>query len=179
MTCIYGVIFITLGNTAGNGIIAAENFLRTGNNYASKATVDNYDAKVKGIAVALIAGACVIHMLSRKAGLLLIQVLAWAKLACLWTLIILSFIARTKKNPFEDIAPGDDGRPPWTNLDPSKAFKEVGYARFDGRGDVIEVLPDQNTGTRLSGVVGNLIALQSIIFSFGGFEQGNCEHKNH
>ncbi|KAK6337294.1 hypothetical protein TWF730_002700 [Orbilia blumenaviensis] len=140
--CVYGVIFVFLGNTAGNSITSADHLLRM----AGVENPSEHERLTKGVAVAIITFACFMHTLSRRAGIYLINILAVIKLAILWAVIIASWVARG--GIFED--QGSNSPPPWSNLEPSKAF----YGEPGG-------------------IYGWAVSILSALFAFGGYENAN------
>lgn len=80
----YGVIFIVLGNLAGNAIAMGQYVMQ------AAGTPEN-DAAVRGIAVAALTGACLIHGLWRGGGIALNNILALIKIMTLSAVIIIGF----------------------------------------------------------------------------------------
>ncbi|KAL8924119.1 MAG: hypothetical protein Q9208_004256 [Pyrenodesmia sp. 3 TL-2023] len=83
-TCLYGVIFIVLGNLAGNAIAMGQYVMQ------AAGSPDN-DAAVRGIAVAALTAACLIHGLWRHGGIVLNNGLALIKTMTLSAVIIIGF----------------------------------------------------------------------------------------
>ncbi|KAI4181528.1 MAG: hypothetical protein LQ346_006757 [Caloplaca aetnensis] len=83
-TCLYGVIFVVLGNLAGNAIAMGQYIMQA-------AGRPNSDAAVRGIAVAALTAACLIHGFWRRGGLAINNVLALIKILTLSAVIILGF----------------------------------------------------------------------------------------
>lgn len=83
-TCMYGVIFVILGNLAGNAIAMGQYIMQ------AAGQPDNPEA-IRGIAVAALIGACLIHGLWRNGGIVLNNVLAIIKILTLMAVIIIGF----------------------------------------------------------------------------------------
>jgi len=80
-TCVYAVIFICIGNTAGNGISFSENFLHM-------CAVEKPSAwLIKGVAIAIITLACFLHGFWRAGGIYFNNILASLKVAVLLVVI--------------------------------------------------------------------------------------------
>ncbi|KAK6532178.1 hypothetical protein TWF694_003338 [Orbilia ellipsospora] len=141
--CIYAVIFVFLGNTAGNAIVFAEYFLRM-------AGVSNPGKTnpwgTKGVAVAVITVACLAHSIWRKGGILLIKFLAIIKISILWAIVILGYIARAGR--FSSVLAEDP--PAWSAFAPGEVFQG-----------------------RSTGLYGWTIAILGVLFAFGGYENAN------
>ncbi|KAF3909906.1 hypothetical protein ABW21_db0209770 [Orbilia brochopaga] len=140
--CVYGLIFLFLGNTAGNSYIFAQYFLRmTG-------VTDAGEWTTKGVAVAVITFACVMHSIWRKGGIYLLNGLAVIKILILWAIIILGYAARG--GAFEDVK--NEKPPAWVYFEPDRSFKG-----------------------RSTGFYGWAIAILSVLYAFGGYENANCK----
>ncbi|KAL8813032.1 MAG: hypothetical protein Q9223_007147 [Gallowayella weberi] len=85
-TCMYGVIFVVLGNLTGNAIAMGQYIMQA-------AGVPDNEPAVRGIAVAALTGACLIHGLWRNGGIVLNNVLALIKILTLMAVIIIGFAA--------------------------------------------------------------------------------------
>jgi len=80
-TCVYAVIFICIGHTAGNAISFSENFLQM-------CAVENpTDWLIKGVAIAIITLACLLHGSWRAGGIYFNNILASLKVAVLLVVI--------------------------------------------------------------------------------------------
>ena len=83
-TCMYGVIFVILGNLTGNAIAFGQYVMQAAGN-------PNQPEAVRGVAVAVLTAACLIHGLWRNGGIVLNNVLAGLKVATLLGVIIIGF----------------------------------------------------------------------------------------
>lgn len=80
VTCIYGLLFIVLGNLSGNAIGFGS--------YAMKAAgYQGNDAAVRGLAIVVLTAACLLHALWRKGGILVNNAFAFFKVAILLLII--------------------------------------------------------------------------------------------
>jgi hypothetical protein len=86
-TCVYAIIFICVGNTAGNAITFAENFLQMINVHRPAVGV------VRGVAIGIITLACLLHTAWRAAGIAVNNFLATIKIAILLVIICAGFAA--------------------------------------------------------------------------------------
>ena len=83
-TCMYGVIFVILGNLTGNAIAFGQYIMQA-------AGKPDQPEAVRGLAVAVLTIACLIHGLWRNGGIVLNNVLAGLKVATLLAVIIIGF----------------------------------------------------------------------------------------
>ncbi|EPS45308.1 hypothetical protein H072_707 [Dactylellina haptotyla CBS 200.50] len=141
--CIYAVTFVFLGNTAGNAIVFADYFLRMVGVQDPSASTP---WGTKAVAVAVISFACFAHSIWRKGGIFLLNILAIIKIFILWTIIVLGYAARA--GHFESVLREDP--PAWESFEPSEAFHG-----------------------RSTGLYGWTIAILSVLFAFGGYENAN------
>ncbi|KAH6877147.1 amino acid permease-domain-containing protein [Thelonectria olida] len=119
-TCLFGVVFICLGNMAGNSISFAMRILGAAGNE------DPSNGAVRGIALAAAVITCFIHTISRRGGIFLNNLLAIVKIMILLLIIVVAII----------VAAGglDTSNVIGTNTKPSKAFDNAlsdanGYAQ--------------------------------------------------
>lgn len=82
----YGVIYITLGNLSGNAIAFGLYVMEA-------AGVVGSDSAVRGLAVASLTFACILHALWRKGGIVLNNLLALVKVCMLLAVIVIGFAA--------------------------------------------------------------------------------------
>ena len=83
-TCIYAVIYVTLGNLAGNAIAFGL--------YAIQAAgLTDHPGTARALAVASLTFACILHALWRRGGILLNNLLAFIKVGMLLGVIIIGF----------------------------------------------------------------------------------------
>ena len=86
-TCMYGIAFMVLGNLAGNAIALGEYVMRA-------AGYDDGDVPRSwniGIAIGSLTLACLVHVFSRRGGILLSNVLAVLKVMVLLAIIVIGF----------------------------------------------------------------------------------------
>ncbi|KAF3291942.1 hypothetical protein TWF132_006447 [Orbilia oligospora] len=138
--CVYGLIFLFLGNTAGNSYICAQYFLRL------VGTANPSEWLTKGVAVAVITFACVMHSIWRTGGIWLLNALAIVKILILWAIISLGYAARSGR--FENIKA--ENPPPWSNFEPDQSFEG-----------------------RSTGFYGWTISILGVLYAFGGYENAN------
>ncbi|CAO1606103.1 hypothetical protein XANCAGTX0491_009602 [Xanthoria calcicola] len=137
-TCIYGVIFIVLGNLAGNAVAMGQYIMQ------AAGAADSPDA-VRGIAVAALTGACLIHGLWRNGGIVLNNVLALIKVLTLLAVIVIGFA----------VAGG-------ANLGNGPVGKGVVQANFDTRQSFVR--PSGDFGSYARSIV-------YVVYSYSGFKQ--------
>ena len=110
----YGIVFIILGNLSGNAIAFGIYVMSTA----------GYDdpsrGSVIGLAIGALSCACLVHVASRRGGIVLNNIFAVLKVAILLIIIILGFI-RSRGYTFGGHANADDF--PTHNFDLNKAFK--------------------------------------------------------
>ena len=85
-TCLFGVVFVALGNMAGNCVNFAIRVLQAAN------VKDPSNGAVRGIAIAIAVLTCFIHTFSRRGGLLLNNMFAIIKVLILLLIIITAIV---------------------------------------------------------------------------------------
>ena len=134
----YGVVFVVLGNLTGNAIAMGQYIMR------AAGAPDSSEA-VRGIAVAALTGACLIHGLWRNGGIVLNNVLASIKLLTLMAIIVIGFAAA--------------GGASFGNGSGAKDAAKANFATH-------------KSFTRPSDDAGSYaISIAYVVYSFNGFEQ--------
>lgn len=87
-TCMYGITFIILENTAANAVSFATNIL-------DASLITQTPGKITAIAIAGNTFCCVLHTLSRKWGILLNNFFGTVKLFILLFVIIIGIICKS------------------------------------------------------------------------------------
>ena len=85
-TCIYGFILIVLGNLTGNAVAFGFYIMEA-------AGLSGHDSAIRGLAVAAMTFACLLHGSWRHGGIVVNNILALLKVLILLTIIILGFAA--------------------------------------------------------------------------------------
>ena len=85
-TCMFGVIYVILGNLSGNAVAFGIYILYT-------AGIEGRDPTVRGLAVVCLISACLLHTVWRKGGIILSNVLAVLKSLILVAIVIIGFAA--------------------------------------------------------------------------------------
>lgn len=85
-TCLFGVIYIILGNLSGNAVAFGIYVLQA-------AGVEGKDPLVRGLAVVCLTAACLLHASWRKGGIVVNNGLAVMKVLILVAIIIIGFAA--------------------------------------------------------------------------------------
>lgn len=134
----YGVIFIVLGNLSGNAIAMGQYIMQA-------AGAPNSPEAVRGIAVAGLTGACLIHGLWRNGGIVLNNVLALIKVLTLMAVIVIGFAA----------AGG-------ANLGNGPVGKGAVEANFNTHASFFR--PSDDAGSYACSIV-------YVVYSYSGFEQ--------
>lgn len=149
------MLFIVLGNTAGNAIIFAQYILRA--QKYSQEELDNPSHElewlIKGLAVSAITGACLLHGLWRAGGILINNVFATIKCCFLLVFIAAGFAFSA--------GVGHVPKPSPSNLDPTISF----MANVEG-------------GAR-GKVYGYSQSLLLVIFAYSGYENANLVSKSY
>ena len=83
----YGIPFILLGNLAGNAL-ALGSFVM----HAAGRNPDAAKGEVIGIAIGALSAACLLHMFSRRGGIIMNNIFAIIKVALLVVIIVLGFL---------------------------------------------------------------------------------------
>ena len=116
-TCLYGIAFIILGNLSGNAIAFGIYVMSAaGHDEPSRGAVI-------GLAIGALTLACLVHVASRRGGILLNNMFAVAKVAILLVIIILGFI-RSQGYSFGGHANAGDY--PTDNFDLNSSFSGDG-----------------------------------------------------
>ena len=149
-TSIYAAIFVFLGNTSGNGVVFGTKILQI-MDYPD--TVNIYDHRtgwrIKGLAVAAVTAACLLHGVWRAGGIWVQNTLAVVKMCILWFFIVAGLAAYSGKiNSVQD---------PGRELSSSSSFKDI---------DVF---------TPNYGIHGWIATLSDVMFSYSGLESANCK----
>jgi hypothetical protein len=87
-TCLYGITFIILENTAGNSVSFATNIL-------DASQITQTPGKVIAIAIGANTFCCMLHALSRKWGILLNNFFGTVKLFILLFVIVVGIICKS------------------------------------------------------------------------------------
>ena len=82
----YGVVYVILGSLSGNAIALGIYVLEA-------AGIEGHDAAVRGIAVAALTTACLLHGVWRKGGIVVNNILASLKILILVAVICIGFAA--------------------------------------------------------------------------------------
>jgi amino acid transporter len=146
-TCLYGIPFIILGNTAGNAIVFAENALLAAQHKPT-------NAETRGIAIAAITFACLIHAVWRRGGLYLNNLFGVMKAALLLLLFIVGVVS----------AAGGIKRSGSNDGEGAAAAANVPQENFDAKTSFQD---------RAGSAYGYTEAFLGIIFTYGGFNQAN------
>lgn len=85
-TCIYGVIYVTLGNLSGNAVAFGIYVMEA-------AGVQAHDSAIRGLAVASLTFACLLHASWRRGGIVVNNMLAFLKVLILLAVIVIGFAA--------------------------------------------------------------------------------------
>ncbi|KAA8898780.1 amino acid permease-domain-containing protein [Sphaerosporella brunnea] len=86
-TCVFAVVFICIGNTAGNAISFAQNFLQMCN------VPEPADWVTRGVAIAVVSLCCLLHGSWRAGGIYVNNALALLKIAVLLVIVGAGFAA--------------------------------------------------------------------------------------
>ncbi|KAL8816447.1 MAG: hypothetical protein Q9223_004542, partial [Gallowayella weberi] len=85
-TCIFGVIYVVLGNLSGNAVAFGIYILQA-------AGIEGNDPTVRGLAVVCLTAACLLHASWRKGGIIVNNLLAVMKALVLVGIIVIGFAA--------------------------------------------------------------------------------------
>ena len=98
MCCVFGILFIFLGNLAGNSVSFGINVLiAAGKDPIYDKEHNYYKGQVIGFAIAVPTICVALHMFSRKGGILINNVFAVTKVGILLTIILLGWIHASGK----------------------------------------------------------------------------------
>jgi amino acid transporter len=102
-TCMYGIVFILLGNLSGNALeLGKYLLLAAGKNDEDDSLAPSHHGSVIAIAIAALTLAILIHMASRGGGILLNNAFAIFKTSLLILIIALGFAYRGGANIDDD-----------------------------------------------------------------------------
>lgn len=98
MTAIFGTVFVVLGNLAGNKVAFGIYVMIAVGKDPVNSSANNYEKKnVIGLAIAVVTVCCLLHVFSRRGGILVNNAFAMAKCGILITISVLGFIHAGKK----------------------------------------------------------------------------------
>lgn len=144
-TCMYGIIFIVLGNRVANAIAFGIYVLQAAGHHGSSGAV-------QAVAIAALTAACLIHWVWRKGGIILNNLLAVLKTCVLLAIIGIGLSASAGASFGHGQAHGETARP-----------------------DSSELVSNFNIGTSFAiaskDVASYVNSLIFVIYSYGGFEQ--------
>ena len=144
-TCMYGIIFVILGNRAGNAIALGIYVLQAADRAPSP-------SEVRALAVAALTAACVVHWLWRKGGIILNNLLAVLKACILLAIIAIGFSASAGASFGHGKVHGNTINPetsrPTSNFDIHTSFTHASTSAASYANSII-----------------------FIVYSYGGFDQ--------
>ncbi|KAI5836894.1 amino acid permease-domain-containing protein [Morchella snyderi] len=156
ITCVYGVLFIVLGNTSGNAISFGQHALRASG--VTEDEIDSHEWKIKGIAIAAITGACLLHGSWRAGGIYVNNL--FASIKCL--MLVVFIIAGA-------VYSGKGGNRNTHNLD-----LDCSFVNSSENGTAMSKCPQnrdmQNNQWQMYGFSQSFLL---VIFAYGGFENAN------
>ncbi|KAH8585638.1 amino acid permease-domain-containing protein [Bisporella sp. PMI_857] len=142
-SCIFGILFILVGNSAANAISCGINFL------AAAGIAAPHVGHVQAIAIAVAWLVCVFHASGRMFGIHLNSLFATLKIAILCMMIILGFMILSNRTEHMHRDPAS-----YANLEAENSFHTFGSGKMNhARGYSLSYL--------------------YIIFTYGGFNQAN------
>ena len=111
VSCMYGIFFVVLGNLSGNAI-AFGIYVMNAAGYS-----DPTKGSVLGLAIGALSLTVLLHMVSRRAGIVINDIFAMLKVALLLVIIVLGFLKARDSSPL-------GGQPNATpNFDTATSFK--------------------------------------------------------
>lgn len=155
VTCVYGVLFIVLGNTAGNAISFGQHALRAKG--VKENEIDQHEWQIKGIAVAAITGACLLHGSWRAGGIYVNNLFATIK--CLFLVVFIIAGA---------VYSGQGGQKTY-NLDLQCSFTNTTDSGT-AMSKCLKSETGQNVNSQMYGLSQSFLL---VIFAYGGFENAN------
>jgi len=142
-SCMFGVLFILIGNSAANAISCGVHFL------AAAGITNPHIGHVQAIAIAIAWFVCVFHVLGRMLGIHLSSLFAMLKLAILCMIIIMGFMVLNNDTEHMHRDPAS-----YANLKAENSFQTLGSGvKNHARGYSMSYL--------------------DVIFTYGGFNQAN------
>ena len=144
-TCMFGIIYIILGNLSGNAVVFGVYVLHA-------AGIQGRDSTVRGLAVVCLTAACLLHAAWRKGGIMLNNILAVLKSLILVAIIIIGFAASAGASFGHGPVHGQTVDPTTHKL----------TSNFD---------PDSSFAFATGGPAGYAASTLFIVYSFSGYEQ--------
>ncbi|OCK75207.1 amino acid transporter [Lepidopterella palustris CBS 459.81] len=93
MTAIFGIMFIVLGNLAGNAVAFGFNVMIAAGKDPINSNANNYEkGPVIGLAITCVTLCCLFHVFSRRGGIIVNNAFAVAKVGILLVIIVLGFV---------------------------------------------------------------------------------------
>jgi amino acid transporter len=142
----YGIVFILLGNLSGNAIAFGEYAMLAGGYSDQNGNLTASHGSVVGLAVAMLTVVVLVHMFSRRGGILLNNGFAIFKVMIFLVILILGFAVRGGAN-FNKTQP-----PP----------PKIGNENFDTKTSFSEAT---------NGVSNYTTSLLYVMYTYSGFEQ--------
>lgn len=141
----FGVIYVVLGNLAGNAVVFGIYVLHA-------AGIEGHDSTVRGLAVVALTAACLLHASWRRGGILLNNILAVLKVLILLAIVVIGFAASAGASFGHGPVHGQTVNPTThkttSNFDPHSSFA---FARDDPAGYASSIL--------------------FVVYCFSGYEQ--------
>jgi amino acid transporter len=98
MTSIFGILFIVLGNLAGNAVAFGIYIMIAVGKDPINSSTNNYEkGPVIGLAITVLTVCCLFHVFSRRGGILINNAFAVAKIGILLVITVLGFVHAGRK----------------------------------------------------------------------------------
>ena len=152
----YGMLFVILGNLSGNAIEFGVYVLQAsyGTDTEGNIRTANSAGKVRGLAIACISSACLLHLTWRKGGIYVMGILATLKTILLIATMCIGFAASAgAKFTLDSSSPPYHGYRPvhggtidpitqqWSsNFDPSTSFKHASHSLSTYANSILYIL---------------------------------------
>ena len=121
--CIFGIAFVLFAHVSGNALAFGQSIFAAADKIPS-------NGEVRGVAMVATTLACVIHSISRRAGIWLSNILAFLKVIILVVTIAIGFCAYH----------GIFGEQDTTDLSPEASFKNVTASPYSFANGFLEIL---------------------------------------
>jgi amino acid transporter len=167
MTSVFGILFIVLGNLAGNAVAFGIYIMIAAGKDPVNSNTNNYEkGPVIGLAITVLTVCCLFHVFSRRGGILINNTFAVAKVGILLVIAILGFVHAGRKYLRSS---GINEPPPVPQNNASVIVANITSAMIN---NATKIDFDKKTSFKSTGDIGSFVeSFLFAIYPYTGFEQ--------
>jgi amino acid transporter len=167
MTSVFGIMFIVLGNLAGNAVAFGIYIMIAAGKDPVNSSTNNYEkGPVIGLAITVLTICCLFHAFSRRGGILINNTFAVAKVGILLVITILGFVHAGRKYLRSS---GINEPPPVPHTNASVIVANITSSMIN---NATKIDFDTKTSFKSTDDIGSFVeSLLFAIYPFTGFEQ--------